>query len=352
MIARILAILRKDLIHGPKSFFFVQAVATPIFTTLFISMLFGSSLSGKPAVGLFAQGESNLTAIIRKIDYIRFSQYESFDRAKTAVASGKLDMLVSIPAEFDEAVRSGGPAYIRSYLWGQSLLKDRAAIFAALFDAFTELAGKEVLVDVKTVTIGGADVKPMAQRFLPLLVLLAVIMSGLIIPASAMVDEKQRQTLTAIRVSPSSYREVVTAKTIFGFLMSLVMGVLILVLNNSLGSSPGLLLLSLVLAAAFASTFGGLVGILAGDINALMTVMKSLMLLVYAPGILSLFPKIPRWIPKLFPTYYIFHPVLEVTQNRAGFSDVVLELLILVGFTVVMGVVINTAAKKKELQIV
>ena len=195
MIARILAILRKDLIHGPKSFFFVQAVATPIFTTLFISMLFGSSLSGKPALGLLIEGESDLPAIIREIDYIRFSQFDSFDRAKTLVASGKLDMLVSISTGFDDAIRSGSPAHLRSYLWGQSLLKDRAALFAALFDGFTELAGREVSVDVKTVTIGGADVKPLAQRFLPLLVLLAVIMSGLIIPASAMVDEKQRQTL-------------------------------------------------------------------------------------------------------------------------------------------------------------
>jgi ABC-2 type transport system permease protein len=352
MIARILAILRKDLIHGPKSFFFVQAVATPIFTTLFISMLFGSSLSGKPALGLLIEGESDLPAIIREIDYIRFSQFDSFDRAKSLVASGKLDMLVSIPTGFDDAIRGGGPAHLRSYLWGQSLLKDRSALFAALFDGFAELAGREVSVDVKTVTIGGTDVKPLAQRFLPLLVLLAVIMSGLIIPASAMVDEKQRQTLTAIRVSPSSFREVVAAKTVFGFLMSLLMGVLILVLNNSLGASPGLLLLTLALAAAFASTFGGLVGILAGDINSLMTVMKSLMLLVYAPGILTLFPKIPGWIPKLFPTYYIFHPVLEVTQNRAGLSDVALELLVLVGFTAVMGCIINATAKKKELHAV
>jgi ABC-2 type transport system permease protein len=199
--------------------------------------------------------------------------------------------------------------------------------------------------------LGGGESKPLNQRFLPLLVLLAIMMSGLMIPSSTLVDEKQRQTLTALSVTPVSVSEVVAAKILLGFILSLFMGVLILVLNGSFGSNPSLLLLSLALAAAFASTFGGLAGLLAGNINTLMTLFKSLMLIMYAPGILTLFPRVPGWIPQLFPTYYVFHPVVEVSQNNAGLRDIGWELLLLIGLIVAMTFVVVLVGRRKKLQI-
>ncbi len=350
-ISRIFAILGKDLVHGPKSFFFVQAVATPIITSLLVSMLFGSFLSGKPSVGFLFEGETEIRALIKKIDFIRFSEYESIDALKSAVLSGRMDMGISIPAGFDGDVRKGGPAYVKNYIWGESLLKDRATIFAGLSDVFIGLAGKEVRVDVKTITLGDIESKPLGQRFLPLLVLLAIIMSGFLIPASALVHEKQMQTLTALAVTPASFEEVVAAKSLFGCIMSFLMGVLILVLNNSFGTNPGLLILTLAMAAAFASTFGGLVGMLVNTPTSLMNLGKSMMLFIYAPGILSLFPRVPGWIAKLFPTYYIFSPVIEVSQNNASIIDIGFELIILTGLIIAMISVVFLVGKQKKIQV-
>ena len=50
-----------------------------------------------------------------------------------------------------------------------------------------------------------------------------------------------------------------------------------------------------------------------------MTLFKSLMLIMYTPGILSFFPKVPGSIAKLLPTCYLFAPVVEVSQNNAVF---------------------------------
>ncbi len=191
-LSRVLAILGKDMLYGPKSFFFIQALVTPIVTSLVVSMLFASFLFGKPNVGFLYEGETKIRELTQKVESIHFSEYDSPAALKAAVMSGRLDMGVSIPAGFDRAVQEGDPAYLKSYIWGESLLKDRALIFTGLFDIFIELAGKEVLVDVKTITLGGVESKPMKQRFLPLLVLLAIVMSGLMIPASTLVDEKRR----------------------------------------------------------------------------------------------------------------------------------------------------------------
>ena len=349
-ISRVFAILSKDIVYGPKSFFFIQALVTPVITSLIISLLFGSFLSGKPAVGIVYEGDSVLREMTEDVGYIRFKEHRSLDDMKDAVTAGRLDIGILIPENFDIDVRSNNPTYIKSFVWGESLLKDRAVIFAGLSDLFAGLTGREPLVDIKSVTVGGEESLPLKQRFLPLLVLLATIMSGLIIPGSTLVLEKQRQTLTALRVTPVSFAEVILAKCLLGFLMSMFSGALILLLNGSLGSNPGALILTLAMAAAFASTFGGLAGILVNNVNGFMTVMKSLMMIVYAPGILSLFPKIPEWIPKVFPTYYIFYPVVEVSQNAAGIGQVGFELLILFMLILAMVTIIFRVGKLKKVQ--
>ncbi|MBT3273902.1 MAG: ABC transporter permease [Spirochaetales bacterium] len=347
MIWRLLAILRKDFRHGPKSFFFVQAVVTPIITSIMITALFGSFLSGKPAVGFYYQDSSSVQKLVQDADLVRIFKFDDIGAMRSSVASGKLDMGIVIPSDFDRNLKQGITGTIQTYTWGQSLLKDRAAVMAGLFDVFVQLAGIETRVEIDTVILGNSEIVPLGRRFLPLMVLLATVMSGLIIPASALVDEKQKGTLLAMQVSPVSFGEVVAAKSSFGLVMSLIMGLLILLMNRSFGENPGALLLTLVMAAAFACTFGGLAGILAKDIAALMSLMKSSMLLLYAPGILNLFPKVPPWIGKIFPTYYMFYPVLEVSQHGARLSDVALELGILAALTAAMcGLIIAVGRKK------
>ena len=349
---RVMAILAKDLIYGPKSFFFVQAVITPIISALMILLLFGSILSGKPDVGIIYKEETGLKKLVESVEYVHFAEYRSLDDMKNAVLTGKLDAGVIIPRGLDARIGENTPLKVNMYVWGESLLKNRAVISAAVADLFAEMAGKEPLFTVTSETIGDDNIRPLKHRFLPLLVLLATVMSGLIIPGSALVLEKQRQTLTAIRVTPASYSDVILAKCLLGFFMSMISAVLILGLNGSLGRSPGALFLTLAMAAAFTSTFGGLSGILVDNINGFMTVMKSLMLFVYAPGILSLFPKVPLWIPKIFPTYYIFYPILEVSQNGASISEIGLELTILFALILFMGLVISLVSKQKKVQMI
>ena len=54
------------------------------------------------------------------------------------------------------------------------------------------------------------------------------------------------------------------------------------------------------------SCVGSIIGVIAKDMKSVTTIAQSLMLFMYAPAILNLFPKIPGWIQMLFPTYYFF----------------------------------------------
>ena len=124
-LSAILTMLRKDIVHGPKNFFFIQAVITPIFTTLLVTLLFGSVLSGKPSLGFVLQGASELSTRLEQIDFLQSSEYRSVDELKADVLAGRLDVGLVMAADFDQAcVEQGFDVFIidKSACWSDFLL--------------------------------------------------------------------------------------------------------------------------------------------------------------------------------------------------------------------------------------
>jgi ABC-2 type transport system permease protein len=51
--------------------------------------------------------------------------------------------------------------------------------------------------------------------------------------------------------------------------------------------------------------------------------------LLYAPAIVYLFPEVPAWISRVFPTYYMIGPIVEVSLNNAGWGEIYPDVIIL-----------------------
>jgi len=62
-----------------------------------------------------------------------------------------------------------------------------------------------------------------------------------------------------------------------------------------------------------------------------------------------MFPQIPQWIGKLFPTYYLLQPIIEISQGGVGWSNVATNVLILVGLDLILvGVVVLALKRTKQ----
>jgi len=108
----------------------------------------------------------------------------------------------------------------------------------------------------------------------------------------------------------------------------------ILVLNNNLENNTLTILIVLGLVAMTASAFGTIIGSVSKDMKSVTTFTQSIMILLYAPAILNLFPKVPGFIQKLFPTYYLFSPLLKLSEgsfvlSADGWEIIVLMLLLI-----------------------
>ncbi len=345
---RIGILLGKEFAHGSKSFIFFFAILVPLLVSLILSVLFGTLFSAKPKLGIVDEGSSQMVRLATKLDSVTSRAYPSLSGLKEAVRAGAVDVGVVLPQDFDDLVTRGQMTEITVYIWGESLAKQRVILEATLANLIIELAGREVPLEIATTTLGDAGNIPWSDRLLPLVVLMAVVMGGSMIPAASLVDEKHKHTLTALTITPATLGEVLFTKGLVGVIVSLVMGTLILTLNRAFGGQPSLLFLVLALSATLAASFGILLGTLTKDITSLFGTIKVMGTFLYAPALIYLFPQIPAWIGKLFPTYYVVQPVVEITQQGGTWSDVAFEVLVLAGLLVALLGAVAVAAKRAQ----
>ncbi len=346
---RVMAIFGKEVLQGPKNFMFIFALVIPVVLTLVLSLVFGTYFSNVSRLGITDEGSSQVSRLAAENKALIVKQYDTADDLQAAVARGTVDVGLVLPADFDQKLNANTRANIKVYVWGESRMDNRVVISAAIIHMMRQVTGEEVPVDIQQVLLGDAANIPWQQRLLPMMILMTVLLSGTMIPASSLVNEKVKRTLSAVNASPATLPEVYTAKGLLGVLLSMITALLILFLNRAFGGQSWLLLLALLLSSIFSATLGILIGLLVKDVTALFTVMKSLGILLFAPGILYIFPNLPQWISKIFPTYYAIQPVLDITQNNAGFSDIWLSLLLVLVFSItVIGLIGFVTRKQNE----
>ncbi len=345
---RIATLLKRELLQGPKSFILLWSVVLPVVMSLVLSLVFGTLFADQPRVGIADQDSSGLVALARQSRSIDVKLYGSAADLAQAVRTGTVDYGIVLPPDFDSLVTAGQPVEITAFVWRESLAKHRAIAQATLLDLARQLSGREPPVDVSINTVGEKVSIPWSDRLLPLLVLMAVFVGGMFLPATSLVTEKQHRTLEALAVTPATLGEVVLAKGIVGFVISLAMGLVILALNQAFGSQPGLLALMLALGAVMAAELGLLLGSFVKDMSALFAVWKSGGILLFAPAFIYLFPEIPQWIGKIFPTYYLVEPVVRISQEGARWPDIFAHVFVLVALDVLLAAVVVLAARRMK----
>jgi len=343
-------LLGKEFLHGSKGYIFIFSIVAPVVISVMVSLIFGTLFTGKPTLGVVDEGNSRLIPMIQELDTLNIKEYNSIPEIRQAVERGTVDVGIALPADFDSSVTGGGKAVIEAYTWGESLAKDRSVISVTITNLIREMTGQESPVDIETITLGDEVSIPWSDRLLPVIVLVAVFLGGLMLPATSIINEKGKKTLEALIVTPTSIAEVFTAKGMVGLIISMFMGVLILVINQAFGSHPLLLVMVLALGGIMAVEIGLILGILLKDFASLFTVWKTAGILIFAPVFIYMFPEIPTWIGRIFPTYYIIQPIVDISQLGGGWAEIAVNVFVLIGLNLILlGLVALTLKKTTRL---
>jgi len=347
---RIGILLGMEILQGPKGYLFIMAIAAPIILSLVVSLVLGTLFNDTPRLGVVDKGDSQLIAIAGEHPSVITTEYQTDAELRQAVESGTVDIGMVLPPDFDNIVKHGLEADVTAYIWGEGRTQDFGILEINIFSIVQQIAGREAPVNIETITLGEGASIPWNDRLLPFIVLMAVVLAAIMLPAMSVLTEKENKTLTALAITPATLGEVYISKGITGALLSLFMGIFILVINNAFGLHPLLLVLVLGLGAVMATIIGLLGGALLKDINSLLAFYKVAGILLYAPALVYMFPQIPQWVGGLFPTYYVIEPIVELAQRGGGWPDIAVNVFILIGLIVALSITLSCVLRKTEEQ--
>jgi ABC-2 type transport system permease protein len=350
-IKRIGILLKKEFLQGASGFLLLFAFIVPVVLTLVVNLLFGNLFSGKPKLGITDAGVSRFTIRAKEMDSFIVKTYPDQQELKEAAELGAVDIGVALPDDFDTRVSQNERTALTAYVWGESLMKNRVMLIAGMATWIREIAGQESPVEILTTTLGEVETLSWEERLMPFIVVMAVMIGGVMLPSTSLVDEKHKRTLRALTVSPATVIDVFAAKALLGITVSTFSGILILLLNGSFGVNPYLLLFLLVLGSVMAAEIGVLLGAYMKDINSLFATIKTMGIVLYAPAIIYMFPAIPQWLGYFFPTYYMIRPVIAVTQEGARWSEIAWMVYLQAVLIVLLGlgiVLVARGMRKRE----
>ena len=333
---RAVKVMLKDLRMGPRSPLFLWAIIYPFVITLVVQVLFGSLFEPKPRLGIVDAGQSRITSRVKEMEGIHFAQLHSIAELKKRVADNDLDAGLFLKNGFDKALTAGKKPLLEFWVGGESLASNRIILAITTLDLIRELEGKVPPVHVEIRTLGRDDALPISSRLIPFMVLFSLLISGILVTSFGLVQEREGKTIDAVLVTPIRLSEVFAAKAGIGLILAVLTAFLTLILNGVMGSNLHVLLLGLFIAAMMAVELGLIFGAAVSDISTLFTLIKTLNIIILGPVIFYIFPDWPRWIAKIFPTYWIINPIFEITIKNVGLKDVLFDLSLALGFIVVL----------------
>jgi ABC-2 type transport system permease protein len=336
----VFSIVRKDLTTGPRAMLVVWVIVFPLAITLVIRLIFGGLINPLPKLGIVDQGNSSITVAAAASEIIEVTVVDSTEELRKSVESNDLDAGLILQPGFDSAVKSGESPQLQFFISGESLASDRIILVVTALDLIRGVAGLPAPIVVETEIVGDGPTVPLIDRLVPMLVLLAVALSAVFLPAASLIQERESRTLTAMLTTPARVGEFMFAKGIVAFLLSFISGIFTAVLN--LGFSEQFFSnLAVILVAAFMCVPIGLgLGAAVKNMSTMFAIWKSGAIILFAPAILMLFPSVPRWVSMLFPTYYFLGPLYELNIEALALREVLPEL----GIGLLVGVALAAGA--------
>jgi len=320
-------ILLKDLSLGHRSPLILWALVLPVVMTLLIRMVFGSLFNTEPRLGIVDLGNSAIVVVAEQLEGIQLTFLDDPEELRRQVEEDNLDAGLVLEAGFDELVRSGAHPKLRFWVSGESLASDRIILGITAVDLVRTMSEVGSPVGVSIVAIGDQGLE-LSVRMLPLLVIMAVAIAGVMVPAASIIEEKTRRTIDALLVTPARLGDVLVAKGLLGAILAVLTGVVSLLLNGAFGTAPLATLLAVTLGAIMMAEIGLILGSWAPDTATMFAAWKGGVFLLLFPVLFTIWPTLPQWIAKLGPTYYFLQPIFELSVNGATLADVASQLAI------------------------
>jgi ABC-type multidrug transport system permease subunit len=181
----------------------------------------------------------------------------------------------------------------------------------------------------------GADFATLGPFLLPMWLTFMMIFVGVMLLAGLFIHEKENNTWPALRLTPATLIELISAKMVVGLLLCVISAILLILLSVGLDNIFPLLVISV-----FGSLFSLLIGLLLSHFGKtmmqFMITVRLILLPLMLPGVIYLVPGLEWGWLKFIPTYFILRATDQVAVHGASLGDVAVDLTILTAVSIAL----------------
>jgi ABC-2 type transport system permease protein len=333
------ALVSKDFSLFFRNRFF--AIVTVIGIIFYLSVYFWmmpKSVNESLEIGLYAPVSVSIFSKMEG-EGLEIQEVDSEEALKEAVVDGKYVAGISLPGDTMEKLLSGQKPSISVYFASDVPEETKDAIIALIQEAAYQLSGQPMTVEISEEILGpdmmGMQIPP-RDRIRPLLAVMLLIFEtyGL---ANLIAEEVERHTIQALLVTPVTVSGFFISKGITGVSLAFIQAALFMAIVGGMNHKPLIIITTLLLGAIMVTGIGFIIASLSRDFMSVLAWGMVALIPLFIPSFGVMFPgAVTGWI-KFIPSYYLVDTVHRTADFGAGWSDVWLNLLILIGCDFILG---------------
>jgi ABC-type Na+ efflux pump permease subunit len=259
------AIASKDFVDGLKRRQTLSSILTIIFLLAlyrFLPLL--GNANSPPLLVVFDDGESELMQRLELSEAVQLRTAESYDNLLYQVGTEDRNTTgLVLPANFDQRAGNNEAIELEAYIdhWVSS--EDEAAMKTAIESEIARLSGSPVDLRIEREYLTQPDSG--FSFYIAFGLLVVMWMMGMMITPLLIVEEKTNRTIDALRVSPITEAELLTAKVLVGAVYCVLMSSVVLVAYGSFVLHWWAMAGAILFGAIFIVSIGLLLGIKIND---------------------------------------------------------------------------------------
>ena len=319
-----------------RLFAFLTVLSIVFFIIIYFVM--PSSVNEELEIGFYAPVLPPVFELIQETEGLQTELFETEEALIEAVTEGEYAAGVALPADIMEKFASGQKPQVTLYFPSDALEEVKDAVEVTIRELAYLQTGQPLAIEVSAEILGpdmlGEQIPP-RDRMLPLLAVMIIMMESMGL-ASLISEEIEHGTARALLVTPMSVQELFTAKSITGISLAFGQAVFFMAIVGGLNSQPLIILTTLLLGGMLVTGIAFLIASMARDIMTVMAWGLPVIITLSIPAFGVLFPGIVTDWVKVLPSYYLADTIHQTANFGAGWADVWSNLLILLGFNLVI----------------
>ena len=338
----ILTILGKDLRLLTRDFLFgfMTILTLVFFVTLY--WVLPRNVDETISVGIKGETLHRVFEILggEQEEGIELSWYEDSGSLRTAVEEKHVEVGLDFPDGFVSDVTAGKRVSVTVFVRPSLPLEVSDAMSTMVREIAYAVAGFQLPVSEpleETVVLGrdrAGDQMPFRDRLKPLYAFMILIMESIALGA-LISSEIQEKTITALLSTPARVGDILAAKIVLGTVVAFSEAMIIALLIQAMGASPGIVIVALLLGAILVTGVAMIAGSAGKELMSTMIIGMAMLIPLAIPAFSVMFPGSPAPWVKWVPTYGIVKVIVDSGAESVGWTESLPQLAMLAGWCVV-----------------